>query len=88
MKQLTMTKKTLRKILVILSNRYAPSQPVKHIELDCKIDGTVAKEKSLRGQPKDSRFDEVWVNDEGKRSLDDCVRFKRVYRHALEKRKS
>ena len=87
MKQLSMTKRATRKILVILSNRFVTNQPAKHIELDCKMNGTVVKEKTLRSKPKDARFDEVWVNHEGKRSLDDCVRFKRVYRHALEKRK-
>lgn len=74
-----------RKVLVILSNRFQPSQKHRYFELEVKPDGSVLSEKSLRSEPKEPRFDEVWKNDEGKQSMVDCNRFKRFYRHKLEK---
>lgn len=74
-----------RKVLVILSNRFSRSQKPRFLELEVKPDGSVLKEQPLRREPKEARFDEVWVNDEGKSSMADCLRFKRIYRHALEK---
>ncbi len=76
-----------RKILVILSNRLDRLQKPRFLELDCDDKGNILKERSLRGQPKEARFDEVWENDDGKTSMSSCNRFKRKYRHALEKPK-
>lgn len=74
-----------RKILVILSNRLNPSQKVRFVELDCDDQGNIYKEHPLRGQPREARFAEVWENDDGKTSISSCTRFKRKYRHPLEK---
>jgi len=76
-----------RKILVILTNRVNPSQKARFIELECDDKGNIHKETALRSQPRQARFDEVWENDDGKSSMSSCNRFKRRYRHALEKRK-
>lgn len=81
-----MTKSSERRVLVILSSRFAPTKPARFIELECETDGTITKEKTLRGEPKEAGYDEVWINDEGKEAMSDCNRFKRVYRHPLEKR--
>jgi hypothetical protein len=78
-------KDSLRTVLVILSNRLAPLQKARYVEVQCKSDGTITREKALRSEPKEARFDEVWVNDEGKPSIADCTRFKRHYRHRLQK---
>lgn len=75
-----------RKVLVILSNRFQPSAKRRFFELEVKADGSVLSEKSLRSEPKEARFDEVWQNDEGKQAMADCNRFKRFYRHKLEKK--
>ncbi len=75
-----------RTVLIILSNRLAPLAPVYHLELEVDEEGTVLTEKRLRSRPREARYDEVWLNEEGKKSMDDCLRFKRVYRHALEKK--
>jgi len=77
-----------RKILVILTNRVNRSQKARYIELDCDDKGNIHKEKPLRSQPREARFDEVWENDDGKSSISSCNRFKRKYRHALEKKKN
>ncbi len=76
-----------RKILVILSNRLNRSQKPRYLELDCDDKGNIHKESSLRGQPKEPRYDEVWENDDGKTEFTSCRSFKRKYRHALEKPK-
>jgi hypothetical protein len=76
---------TLRTVLVILSNRLAPLQKARYVEVQCKTDGTITREQPLRREPKEARFDEVWVNDQGKTSMADCTRFKRHYRHKLQK---
>lgn len=76
-----------RKILVILSNRLDRSQKPRFIEVDCDDKGNILEEKPLRSQPKEARFDEVWENDDGKTAMSSCNRFKRKYRHPLEKRK-
>lgn len=75
-----------RHVLVILRNRFSPSAPVRYLELECNDKGDILSEKKLRAEPKTARFDEVWENDEGKASLDDCTRIKRIYRHRLEKK--
>lgn len=77
-----------RKILVILSNRLNRSQKSRFLELDCDAKGNILKEHPLRAQPREARFDEVWENDEGRTSMSSCTRFKRKYRHALEKKAS
>jgi len=80
-------KSKLRTVLIILSNRFAPLASPRHLELEVTEDGSILRETPLRGKPREARFDEVWVNDEGRKTMVDCNRFKRVYRHALEKRK-
>jgi hypothetical protein len=77
--------KERRRVLVILKNRFTPTKPGHYVELECAPDGAIHKEKVLRREPKQPAYDEVWVNDEGKRSINDCTRFKRIYRHALER---
>lgn len=74
-----------RKILVILSNRFSPTQKARFLEVECKPDGSILSQKSLRARPRQPTYDEVWENDEGKDSLDSCTRIKRKYRHALQK---
>jgi hypothetical protein len=74
-----------RKILVILSNRFLPSATVRYLELDCESDGSIVEERRLRGKPRKPIYDEVWQNDEGKKSLESCTRIRRHYGHALEK---
>lgn len=76
--------KELRKVLVIMTNRFTPTAPGKCVELECAPDGSIHKETALRREPKEPNYDEVWVNDEGKKNINDCTRFKRIYRHALE----
>lgn len=77
-----------RKILVILSNRLDRNQKVRHFEIDCDDKGNILKEEPLRGRPREARFDEVWENDDGKTAISSCNRFKRKYRHPLEKPKT
>ena len=74
-----------RKILVILSNRFATQNRPRFFEIQCKPDGTIIKEQKLQKKPGKPVYDEVWENDEGRKTLDDCNRIKRIYRHALEK---
>ncbi|MDA1277268.1 MAG: hypothetical protein O2960_24930 [Verrucomicrobia bacterium] len=76
-----------RKILIILSNRLNLSQKPRFVALDCDEEGNILKEQPLRGEPRDARFEEVWENDDGKTSFSSCNRFKRRYRHPLEKKK-
>jgi hypothetical protein len=77
-----------RKILVMLSNRLNRMQKVRYLELDADDKGNILKERPLRTQPREARFDEVWENDEGKPDMSTCHRFKRKYRHPLEKPKA
>ena len=76
-----------RKVLTILSNRFTPSKTPLYLELDCKSDSTILKEKRLRHVPRKAAYDEVWENDDGKNSLDSCTRMKKHYRHRLLKSK-
>ena len=76
-----------RKVLVILTNRVNRSQKPRFIEVDCDDKGNIFQERQLRGQPRQQRYDEVWENDDGKTALSSCTRFKRKYRHPLEKPK-
>lgn len=76
-----------RKILVILSNRLNRMQKIRYRELDADDKGNILKERLLRSQPREARFDEVWENDDGKPDMSTCHRFKRKYRHPLEKPK-
>ena len=80
-------KRTIRKILVILSNRLNRNQKVRFVEIDCDDKGTILKEHALRGQTREASYHEVWENDDGKTSISSCNRFKRKYRHALERPK-
>jgi hypothetical protein len=86
-----MKKKTetqaLRRVLVILTNRFTPLKPGVYVEVECNSKGDILAEKTLKKEPKEAVYDEVWINDEGKKSLSDCTSFKRVYRHKLERRK-
>jgi hypothetical protein len=75
-----------RKVLVILSNRWALLQKPHFIELDCDAEGNIHKEKRLRSEPRVARYDEVWENDEAKSDFASCHSFKRKYRHKLQKR--
>jgi hypothetical protein len=75
-----------RTILVILSNRLDRNQKIRFIEIDCDDKGNILKERPLRSEPKESRFDEVWENDEGKPDMSTCHRFKRKYGHRLQKK--
>ena len=75
-----------RTVLVILRNRFAPLEPARFLELECNDKGDILSERKLRAEPKKAVFDEVWENDEGKQTLDDCNRIKRIYRHRLEKK--
>ena len=74
-----------RKILVILSNRLNRLQPARFVEIECDEEGNILKEKQLRVEPRQPRFDEVWENDDGKTSMSSCNSFKRRYRHPLQK---
>ena len=74
-----------RKVLVILSNRLNRLQQVHYVELDCDEKGNILKERPLRRAPKEPGYDEVWENDDGKPNMSTCHRFKRKYRHRLEK---
>ena len=40
----------------------------------------------LSREPTKAIYDEVWSNDEGKKSLDTCARMSRLYGHPLQKR--
>lgn len=84
-KKKTPKKETLRTVLVMLKNRFTPLAATRFVEIECQQDGTILREKVLRSEPKEARFAEVWFNDEGKKSIADCTRFKRLYRHKLEK---
>jgi hypothetical protein len=77
-----------RKVLTILSNRFTPTKTPIYLELECKSDGTILKEKKLRSLPRQAAYDEVWENNDGKSSLDSCTRMKKHYRHKLLKPKS
>ena len=75
-----------RTILVILSNRLDRNQKVRFIEIEADDKGNILKERPLRSEPKEARFDEVWENDEGKPDMSTCHRFKRKYGHRLQKK--
>lgn len=86
MKKKTETK-PVRRVLVILTNRFTPLKPGVFVEVECNPKGDILSEKTLKKEPKEPVYDEVWINDEGKKSLSDCTSFKRVYRHKLERKK-
>src|SRR2546427_9934727 len=77
-----------RKILIILSNRLSPTQKPRWLELDSDEKGNIHKQRPLRAQPGEARYDEVWENDEGRTEFASCYRFKRKYGHKLQKRAS
>ena len=74
-----------RQILVILSDRFNRLKKPLYVEMICDAKGTVFSESYIRSLPKVPRYDEVWENDEGRKKTVDCHRFKRKYRHRLEK---
>jgi hypothetical protein len=76
-----------RKVLVILSNRWNPSQKPRFVELACDEKGTILSERPLRGKPLKAAYDEVWESDEGKTALSSAYRLKRRYGHALQRPK-
>jgi len=77
-----------RKILVILSNRFDRNAKKRFLELDADEKGNILKEKTLRSEPRNPLFDEIWENDDGKTDMASCNRFSRKYRHRLERPKS
>ena len=82
-----MRKTKRRKVLVILSNRLNRLQKVHYVEIVSDEKGNILREHPLRREPKEPIYDEVWENDEGKPNMSTCHRFKRKYRHRLEKPK-
>jgi hypothetical protein len=74
-----------RTVLVILSNRLNRAHKARFLELTCDDKGNILRERSLRSEPRTAHYDEVWENDEGKTAFASCNRFKRRYRHRLEK---
>lgn len=79
--------KKIRKVLVVLSNRWDRNQKLRYFELDANEKGDILKEKPLRAEPKKAIYDEVWENDENKQDIASCNRFRRKYPHKLEKPK-
>jgi len=77
-----------RKVLVILCDRLNRLKKPRYLELDCDNKGNILGERKLRSEPKKPAYDEVWENDEGKPDMSTCHRFKRKYRHRLEKPKA
>lgn len=80
------SKKAKRKILVILSNRLDRNHKLRFLELECDAEGNIHKQQTLRSQPREARFDEVWENDEGRSDFNACHRFKRRYGHKLQRK--
>jgi hypothetical protein len=76
-----------RTVLVILSNRWNRNQKPRFLELNCDAEGNILKQRALRAQPLQPRYDEVWENDEGRTEFEACHRFKRKYGHKLQKPK-
>lgn len=74
-----------RKVLVILSNRWNRLQKPHFLEVECDKKGNILKQKALRSQPREARYDEVWENDEGRSDFAACHRFSRKYGHKLQK---
>jgi len=79
-------KKAIRTILVVLSNRFNRNEKPRFVELSCKSDGTILKERTLRRKPTKAIYHEIWSNEEGKKSLDTCTRMIRLYRHPLQRK--
>jgi len=77
-----------RKILLILTNRFDRNQKPRFVEVEADNRGNVVKETSLRSQPKQPIYAEVWENNEGKRVWAECNSFKRRYPHPLEQPKA
>lgn len=75
-----------RNVLVILSNRLNYFQAKRYVEIECDEEGNILKEKKLRTEPAEARFDEVWENDEGRTEIASTHRFKRKYGHKLQRK--
>lgn len=78
----------IRKVLVVLSNRWNRAQRLKYFELDANEKGDILSERPLPKEPQEAVYDEVWENNEGKTDMASCNRFSRKYPHKLEKPKS
>ena len=76
-----------RKVLIILSNRFNRSQKPRFVELDCDNEGNIKSEQTLKREPRQPVYDEVWENDEGRTSFSSAYRLKRKYTHPLAKKK-
>jgi hypothetical protein len=74
-----------RQVLVILSNRFRPSEEPRFLEIRCQSDGTILSEKRLSRPPGKAVYDEVWENNDARQSLDSCKSVKRHYKHPLIK---
>ena len=72
---------------MILSNRLNRLQKPRLLELECDEEGNIHKQRPLRSEPREARFDEVWENDDGKTDFESCHSFKRKYGHRLQKPK-
>ena len=70
-----------RTILVILSNRFNRTAAPLYFEIDCEDNGDILDERLLPEAPESAGYAEVWENDEGRSSIDDCVRMRRHYKH-------
>ncbi|MEI7730634.1 MAG: hypothetical protein WCO56_13755 [Verrucomicrobiota bacterium] len=79
------TSDKVRKVLVILTNRFQRTAKPKWFELECKEDGSIVSEIQRKSQPRKAIYDEVWENDDGKTEIDSCNRMSRKYSHALQK---
>ncbi len=82
------SKAKIRKVLVILSNRWNRNATLRFFELDANEKGDILKERALKAEPTKPVYDEVWENDEGKSDVASCNRFRRKYPHKLEKAKT
>jgi hypothetical protein len=49
-----------RKILVILSNRWAKLEKPRYFEIEADSKGNIHSERRLRTEPREAVFDEVW----------------------------
>jgi len=76
-----------RKVLVILTNRWDKNHKHRFFEVAADDKGNVVKERPLRALPRAALYDEVWENDEGRRDMASCNRFRRKYPHPLERKK-
>ena len=55
------------------------------LELDCDAEGNILKQHRLRGVPSKPIYHEVWENDEGRTDFASCHKFRRKFRHKLQR---